>query len=156
MPAAAYDWPMHKAMEVAAVGHPFDGYFGWHYPPTFLFVAAGAGAGCLTWRPISSGSVVTFPAYLVAIRAIVGDRVGYLLAAAFPAVLCNFIVGQNGFLTAALIGGALVMLVERPILAGVLHRTADLQAASRPVVSDRAGGGRALARLRRGRRSSPC
>jgi hypothetical protein len=117
--AAAYDWPVHKAMEVAAVGHPFDGYFGWHYPPTFLFAAAALAlapyvAAYLIWLG------VTFPAYLVAIRAIVGDRVGYLLAAAFPAILCNLVVGQNGFLTAALIGGALVMLVERPILAGVL------------------------------------
>src|SRR5271169_1346462 len=39
-PAAVYDWPTHKAMEVAALGHPFGGYFGWHYPPTFLSVAA--------------------------------------------------------------------------------------------------------------------
>ena len=37
--AAAYDWPTHKLMEETAVGHAFDGYFGWHYPPTFLFVA---------------------------------------------------------------------------------------------------------------------
>src|SRR5580692_13129967 len=38
--AAAYDWPAHKLVEESAVGHAFDGYFGWHYPPTFLFVAA--------------------------------------------------------------------------------------------------------------------
>ena len=62
----------------------------------------------------------TFPAYLAAIRAIIGDRIGYLLAAAFPAVLANFIVGQNGFLTAGLIGGTLVLFERRPILAGVL------------------------------------
>ena len=36
-PAAAYDWTLHKAAEVIAVGHGFDGYYGWHYPPTFLF-----------------------------------------------------------------------------------------------------------------------
>lgn len=117
--AAAYDWPTHKLMEEAAVGHTFDGYFGWHYPPTFLFVAAGLallpyGAAYALW------AFGTFPAYLVAIRAIIGDRAGYLLAAAFPAVLANFVVGQNGFLTAALIGGALVLLERRPILAGVL------------------------------------
>ena len=47
-------------------------------------------------------------------RAIVGDRVGYFLAAAFPAVLANFIVGQNGFLTAGLIGGTLLLLERRP------------------------------------------
>jgi hypothetical protein len=118
-PAAAYDWPIHKAMEVMAVGHPFAGYFGWHYPPTFLFAAAALAtmpyvAAYLVWLG------VTFPAYLVAIRVIVGERSGNLLAAAFPAVLCNFVVGQNGFLTAALIGGALVTLLQRPILAGVL------------------------------------
>jgi arabinofuranan 3-O-arabinosyltransferase len=38
-PAGAYCWPTHKAMEVAALGRPFDGYFGWQYPPPFLFIA---------------------------------------------------------------------------------------------------------------------
>jgi hypothetical protein len=117
-PAAAYDWPTHKAMEVVALGHPFDGYFGWHYPPPFLAVAA-----LLALMPYTLAFIVwafgTFPAYLIAVRAIIGERSGMLLAAAFPAVLCNFVDGQNGFLSAALLGGALVMLIERPVLAGV-------------------------------------
>jgi hypothetical protein len=41
-------------------------------------------------------------------------------ACAFPAVFVNFTHGQNGFLTAALIGGAMVLLDRRPIVAGVL------------------------------------
>jgi len=118
-PAAAYDWPVHKAAEVAAVGHPFQGYFGWHYPPTFLFAAA-----ILSLMPYAAAYVLwvfgTFPLYLAAVRAIVGERVGYLLAAAFPAILGNFIVGQNGFLSAALLGGSLLFVERRPILAGVL------------------------------------
>jgi hypothetical protein len=117
--AAAYDWPVHKAMEVAALGRPFDGHFGWHYPPPFLFAAAA-----LALVPYTAAFVLwtfgTFPAYVVAVRMIVGDRSGYLLAAAFPAVLCNFMVGQNGFLSAGLFGGALVLLERRPVLAGVL------------------------------------
>jgi arabinofuranan 3-O-arabinosyltransferase len=117
--ALAYDWPTHKSIEELAVGHAFDGYFGWHYPPTFLFIAA-----TLAFVPYAPAYVLwllaTFPAYIGAVRAIIGDRSGYLLGAAFPALLSNFVVGQNGFLTAGLIGGALVMLVERPILAGVL------------------------------------
>jgi arabinofuranan 3-O-arabinosyltransferase len=117
--ATAYDWPTHKLMEETAVGHAFDGYFGWHYPPTFLFVAAA-----LSVLPYAAAyalwALVTFPGYLVAIRAIIGDRIGYLLAAAFPAVLPNFIVGQNGFLTASLIGGALFLLETNPISAGIL------------------------------------
>ena len=117
--AAVYDWPVHKAMEVTALGHPFAGYFGWHYPPTFLFVAAA-----LSLMPYAAAyalwAFATFPTYLVAMRGIVGDRTGYFLAAAFPAVLCNFIDGQNGFLSAALFGGTLVLLPRRPLLAGVL------------------------------------
>ena len=116
---AAYDWPTHKTVEEAAVGHAFDGYFGWHYPPTFLFVAAALallpyGAAYALWV------FATFPLYLVAVRGIVGDRSGYLLAAAFPAVLSNFVVGQNGFLTTGLMGGALFLALPRPVLAGVM------------------------------------
>jgi glycosyl transferase family 87 len=117
--AAAYDWPTHKLAEESAVGHAFDGYFGWHYPPTFLFVAAG-----LALLPYVTANAVwvfgTFPAYVVAIRAIISDRIGIFLAVAFPAVLSNFLVGQNGFLSAGLIGGTLFLLDRRPILAGVL------------------------------------
>jgi hypothetical protein len=43
-----------------------------------------------------------------------------LLAVAFPAVFVNIGHGHNGFLTAALLGGALVTLDRRPVLAGVL------------------------------------
>jgi arabinofuranan 3-O-arabinosyltransferase len=118
-PAAVYDWPTHKLVEEVAVGHSFEGYFGWHYPPTFLFVAAAL--SLVSYATAYALWVFgTFPAYLAAIRAIIGDRIGYLLAAAFPAVLANFVVGQNGFLTAGLVGGALVLLERRPILAGVL------------------------------------
>jgi hypothetical protein len=118
-PATAYDWPVHKAAEVVAVGHPFDGYFGWHYPPMFLFVAAA-----LALLPYVPAYVIwtfaTFPIYLATVRAIVGERIGYVLAAAFPAILSNFIVGQNGFLTAGLLGGALLFVERRPLLAGAL------------------------------------
>jgi len=117
--ATAYDWTIHKHIEEHALGRPFPGYFGWHYPPPFLFAAAA-----LSVLPYAQAFALwvfgTFPAYLVAIRAIVGDRIGYLLAAAFPAVLANFLAGQNGFVTAGLIGGGLVLLEEQPVLAGVL------------------------------------
>jgi arabinofuranan 3-O-arabinosyltransferase len=119
-PALAYDWPTHKLAEVAALGHPFDGYYGWHYPPTFLFVAAALAllpyaAAFLVW------TAATFFPYLIAIRGIIGDRVGYLLAAAFPAVVANAFVGQNGFLSAALFGGALILIERRQaVLAGAL------------------------------------
>ena len=63
-------------------------------------------------------SFSTFPAYVIAVRTIVGDRIGILLACAFPAILSNFMVGQNGFFSAALLAGALFFLERRPVLAG--------------------------------------
>jgi hypothetical protein len=117
--AWAYDWPTHKAMEVVAVGHDFDGYFGWHYPPPALFAAATLAllsypAAYVAWL------IATFPAYIAVVRAIIGERVGYILACAFPAILSNFVVGQNGFLTAGLLGGCLYFMERRPLVAGVL------------------------------------
>lgn len=117
-PAAAYDWPLHKTAEVSAVGHGFDGYYGWHYPPTFLFVAAA-----LALIPYTAASLVwlvaTLPAYFTAVRAIVGERAGIFVALGFPAALWNATAGQNGFLTAALIGGTLGLMERHPTLAGI-------------------------------------
>lgn len=42
-----------------------------------------------------------------------------MLAVAFPTVLNNALVGQNGFFTAALIGGTLYLLPTRPVLSGI-------------------------------------
>ncbi len=117
--ASAYDWPAHKVMEEAAVGHAFDGYFGWHYPPPFLFAAATL-ALCSYPLAYVGWLIATFPAYIAVVRAIIGDRTGYLYALAFPAILSNFVVGQNGFLTAGLLGGTLYFVERRPLVAGVL------------------------------------
>jgi Glycosyltransferase family 87 len=117
-PAAAYDWPLHREAEVRAVGHDFANYYGWHYPPTFLFVAAGLAtlpylAAALVWL------VATLAAYAAAIGGILGARLGISFALGFPAALWNITAGQNGFLTAALIGGTLGLLERQPALAGV-------------------------------------
>jgi alpha-1,2-mannosyltransferase len=53
-------------------------------------------------------------------RAILPRPETLLMAAAFPAVFVNIGHGQNGFLTAALLGGALHWLDRRPWLAGLL------------------------------------
>ena len=62
----------------------------------------------------------------------------YLLALAVPMAFINALVGQNGFLTAALIGGALYLIPMRPVLAGICLGLLTLQAAIRAAVSDRA------------------
>ena len=116
-PALAYDLVAHRQAQVAAVGHDFSGNFPWYYPPIYLFVATGLAS--LPYLTAWVGwSLATFPAYLAAIRAIIGERVAIFLACAFPAVLSNVLVGQNGFLTAGLLGGTLATMERRPWLAG--------------------------------------
>src|SRR3954454_19752668 len=39
-PAWVYDWVIQKQVEVELLGQDFVGYFAWHYPPPFLFVAS--------------------------------------------------------------------------------------------------------------------
>jgi alpha-1,2-mannosyltransferase len=124
---APFDPPQQFAREQAIFGQATQ-FYGWHYPPFFLFVAAA-----LAWMPygiaLTLWQAVTLGLYLLTIRAIVapslratgrGDALWLLLALAFPAVLINIGHGQNGFLTAALLGGALVVLDRRPIAAGIL------------------------------------
>jgi arabinofuranan 3-O-arabinosyltransferase len=62
---------------------------------------------------------VSFVPDLAMMRAIVGRPIGWMLGIAFPMVFNNTLVGQNGFLTASLIGGTLYLMPVRPVLAGV-------------------------------------
>jgi alpha-1,2-mannosyltransferase len=160
--AAAFDPPRQFEREQEIFG-PTTQFYGWHYPPFFLFIATA-----LAWMPygvaLAVWQTVTLALYVLMIGAIIipsfrgarstnpesivpafagsdpnsGSRKSWpwipdngfaasgmtkdwlLLALAFPAVLINVGHGQNGFLTAALLGGALVVLDRRPILAGIL------------------------------------
>jgi len=117
--ADAYSPAHQHAAEKAVFGGREVPFYGWHYPPFFLAIAvlvAGLpyAVGLAIWLAAS------FAAYLAAIRAILPRPETLLVAAAFPAVFVNVGHGQNGFLTAALLGGALHVLDRRPWLAGVL------------------------------------
>ena len=57
--------------------------------------------------------------YAATLAGILGARAGIFLALGFPAALWNVTAGQNGFLTASLIGGTLALLERRPALAGI-------------------------------------
>ena len=115
---AAYDWTAHRDAEVRAVGYDFDGYYGWHYPPPAFFFAAA-----LATLPYLVAAIIwlltTLAAYVAAIAGILGLRTGVLFALGFPAAIWNVTAGQNGFLTAAQIGGTLGLLERQPALAGI-------------------------------------
>jgi hypothetical protein len=117
-PAQAWDWAIQKQVQLGVLGQDYPGNFAWHYPPPFLMVAEQLAR--LPYRAAFAGWVaLSFVPYLLAMRAIVGRPFGLLLAAAIPVVLTNTLVGQNGFLTASLIGGALLLLPSRPVWAGI-------------------------------------
>ena len=159
-PDAPFDPPTQYAREQQIFGKTTP-FYGWHYPPYFLFVA-----GALARLPYGTALAVwqggTLLLYLLMVWGIASSspRAGregldegasspaaalrrgpltvlrsaqstssrpagrrgdwLLLALAYPAVLINIGHGQNGFLTAALLGGSLLILDRRPIIAGIL------------------------------------
>src|SRR5438552_16776413 len=117
-PALAYDWDIQKQVELALLKQDFPGYFAWPFPPPFLFVASFLAQFPYAVAFIGWVSASILP-YLAVMRAIVGRAFGLVLAIGFPMVLSNTLVGQNGFLTAALIGGTLYLLPTRKVLSGI-------------------------------------
>jgi hypothetical protein len=116
---APFDPPRQFAREQAIFGNATQ-FYGWHYPPFFLGLAA-----VLALMPYAlalfAWQGATLGLYMCAMRGIVGrDRLALLLALALPAVFINLGHGHNGFLTAALMTLALLQLDRRPVLAGIL------------------------------------
>jgi alpha-1,2-mannosyltransferase len=117
-PQSAYDWPRHHAAEQAVFG-PDTPYYGWHYPPIFLGIAALLALLPYGWA-LLSWQLSSFLAYLLSLRPILRGVPGWLVpAASFPAAFVNAGHGQNGFLTAALLGAGLAALPARPAIAGI-------------------------------------
>lgn len=113
--AAVYDIAAHEAVQqgVAAFaggGMPF------FYPPAFLILLLPLGL-----LPYAVAATVwiatTFLAYLAVARRYIGSA---WLAAAFPPVLVNAIIGQIGYLSGALIVAGTLGLARRPFLSGLL------------------------------------
>jgi hypothetical protein len=115
-PSAAYDRAALHAVQAAAA--TFDGgEMPFPYPPAFLLLLAPF---ALLPFPLAMAAwtVATFPAYLIAVRRMFPAS-GWL-AAAFPPVLVNAVLGQNAFVTAGLFVGGLLVLPKRPFVAGLL------------------------------------
>jgi hypothetical protein len=122
-PGAAYDLTRIYAVEKGAM--PIDpGLSSFLYPPPFLLLCLPLGLApyflSLTLWIASTGA-----AYGLVVRRWLGTRSdpawdAAITIAAFPAVWVNIGHGQNGFLTAALLGGGLWLLDRRPWVAGVL------------------------------------
>ena len=116
--AQVFDSDILKRMEVAQLGQDFAGNFPWQYPPPFLFIASVL--ALLPYSVALLGWVLaSILPYVAVMRAIVAHNFGVMLALAVPFVSINTLAGQNGFLTAALLGGTLVLMPTQPILSGI-------------------------------------
>lgn len=124
-PTAPFDPALQHAREKEIFGAATP-FYGWHYPPFFLLIAAAL--ALMPYLPaLALWQGATLVLYLLSVRSILSrtlgrdpDRPWLLFTLAFPAVFVNITHGHNGFLTAALIGTALVLLDRRPVLAGIL------------------------------------
>lgn len=113
-----YDFALHYRAEQLGFGSEAVPFYSWHYPPTFLMVAAALAT--LPYLPaLVLWQVGTLGAALAVVARCLPDRDTLLVAAAGPAVLVCLGHGNNGFLTSALFGGGLLLLERRPVLAGI-------------------------------------
>jgi Glycosyltransferase family 87 len=119
-PQLAYNPTAHLAAE-EAVTAPGIQYQFFYYPPVYQLLCA-----VLARLPYLVAYVTfaaaTLLAYIAVSRRILGDRSLTALVAllAFPEVFWTLGLGQNAFLTAALFGGATLLVDRRPVLAGIL------------------------------------
>ncbi len=117
--ADVWSWPDHFAVQRQLHGKADIDLFGWHYPPPFLLVAAA-----LATIPYVPSLIVWQLATLIPFAwmktRLVLRRETLLLTLAAPVTLICLTHGHNGFLTALLLGGGLMLLDRKPFAAGLL------------------------------------
>jgi hypothetical protein len=111
-----YDKPWLSAQQDAITGPGALRRF--PFPPVAL----------LLWLPLALfsfiGALVTWTvagaiAFFAVLRRLIGNRAAAIAALGTPAAFFNIYSGQNGYLTAVLLGGGLMTLTGRPVLAGI-------------------------------------
>jgi hypothetical protein len=128
-----------SASHLALLGHPEDAYqlvklhsvihtinpsvkegsYGWFYPPNYFLIIAP-----LAYIPYLVSYLLfislTLFAYLFVVHRIYANPEGLWCLAGFSGLWDNLVTGQNGFLTAAIAGGSLLLIDKRPVIAGML------------------------------------
>lgn len=117
--ADVWSWPKHFAVQQQIHHSANVPFYGWHYPPPFLLIASALAPlpyipALFVWQAATLGAL-TFMLWKMVPR-----RETVLLALAAPVTLVCVTHGHNGFLTALLLGGGLMLLEERPFAAGLL------------------------------------
>jgi hypothetical protein len=116
-PAQAYNFPQFLAAQKAFFHVDFP--FPWVYPPTGLLLVMPL--ALLPYLPsLAVWLALTLAPYLAVLRRLAPHPLVWSLSLAYPGTFQNFVHGQNGFLTAALVGWGLVLLDHAPVAGGIL------------------------------------
>ena len=114
-----WSWPEHFGVQRAFHGSASVDLFGWHYPPPFLLVAAALAS--LPYVPaLIAWQVSTLAPFVAMMWRLMPRRETLLLVLGAPVTLICLTHGHNGFLTALLLGGGLMLLDRKPFVAGLL------------------------------------
>lgn len=117
--ADAWIWSKHFAVQKALQGPGLTEVYGWHYPPPFLLVASAL--ALLPYLPaLVLWQAATVAPFTVLMQRLVPGRDTLLLTLAAPVTVICIMHGHNGFLTALLLAGGLMLLDRRPLAAGLL------------------------------------
>jgi alpha-1,2-mannosyltransferase len=118
-PAAWFDFHVYNEAVQQVTGDPNLPPLFWSYPPHLLLFIWPF--GLLGFLPAYAlWCIIGLALYVRASLAGGVDRRQWVFLAVAPAVAVNVFLGQNGFLTAALLIGGLANLDRRPIVAGIL------------------------------------
>lgn len=112
-PADAYNVALHRTLEFTA--GKLGGLQPFPYPPPFLLIVLPFGIPPF-WLAFDLWVASTAAIYFLAFRRIVP----WPFTFAYPTVLTNALVGQNGFLTSAMFATGFTLLERRPVLAGAV------------------------------------
>ncbi len=115
--ADVYDVAAHWDAQKALFGRDVA-YAAFFYPPPYLLICLPL-AALSYFASLALWLGATGAAYWRVLRVYAGARIGAFAILAFPGFLVNAGHGQNGFLSAALIGGGALLLDKRPVLSGL-------------------------------------
>lgn len=129
--SAAYDPALQFQRQKAIFGEDTL-FYGWFYPPFFFSIAGllavfSYGNALIVWLGITLALYVWTMLRILRISAPDEPQpiqayhgLCLLLIAAYPAVFVNIGHGHNGLLSAVLLGGGMLLLNPKPLLAGIL------------------------------------
>jgi hypothetical protein len=113
----AYQFEKLIDMQKATTGGS-ESFMPWTYPPQFDLLLAPFGL-----IPIGVAYLLfmsgTLAFYLIVLRSVATTYFPVVLIVLFPAIEVTIACGQNGFLTAGLIGLICLSIEERPVVAGL-------------------------------------